>query len=149
MWGTIRLLVKEAIHRYWLDDDLLYAKGYRLYVLVGAIRRELLKESHDSKWAGHPGRERMYVLLSRSYYWTQLRDDVELYVKTCLVCQEDKVEQRKVAGLLQPLPDMRWALIYYGLSGGFPNSGGSGNKFNNDGDYGHIFEVCYLHCSTK
>jgi hypothetical protein len=32
-----------------LEDDLLYAKGHRLYVSAGPIRRELLRESHDSQ----------------------------------------------------------------------------------------------------
>jgi hypothetical protein len=30
-------------------------------------------------------------VLSQSYYWPQLRDDEELYVKTCLVCLQDTV----------------------------------------------------------
>jgi len=30
--------------------------------------------------------------------------DIELYVKTCLVCQQDKGLTQKEAGLLQPLP---------------------------------------------
>jgi len=43
-------LVKEGVvRRYWLEDDLLYAKGHRLYVSAGPIRRELLRESHDSQ----------------------------------------------------------------------------------------------------
>ena len=71
--------IKEGIvRRYWLEDDLLYAKGHRLYIPSGEMRWELLKESHDSKCAGHPGRERMYALLFRSYYWPQLREEVEL-----------------------------------------------------------------------
>ena len=42
--------------RFWLEGDLLYTKGRRLYVLLfGNLRRELLKECHDSQWAGHPG----------------------------------------------------------------------------------------------
>lgn len=43
-------------------------------------------------------------LLERHYYWPWMRDNVEAYVKTCLVCQQDKVEQQKVAGSLEPLP---------------------------------------------
>jgi hypothetical protein len=39
----------------------------------------------------------MFALMSRSYYWPHMRDDVELYVKTCLVGQQDKVEQRREA----------------------------------------------------
>jgi len=53
---------------YWLEDGLLYVKGGKLYVLSRKIRRELLKETHDPQWAGHPSKERMNSLLSRSYY---------------------------------------------------------------------------------
>ena len=56
------------IRKYWLGSDLLVFKGGRLYVLVGGLQRELLKETHDSKWAGHPGVEWTMALLSRSYY---------------------------------------------------------------------------------
>ncbi|KAE8662748.1 hypothetical protein F3Y22_tig00113145pilonHSYRG00109 [Hibiscus syriacus] len=44
------------------------------------------------------------------YYWPHMGNDVEAYVKTCLVCQQDKIEQKKPAGLLQPLsiPERTW-----------------------------------------
>jgi hypothetical protein len=85
--------VKEGIVRwYWLEDGLLYTNGHRLYIPIGGLQRDLLKESHDSKWVGHPGMERMYALLSRSYYWPGMREEVELYMRTCLVCQQGKVE---------------------------------------------------------
>ncbi|KAL0328234.1 UNVERIFIED_CONTAM: Transposon Ty3-G Gag-Pol polyprotein [Sesamum calycinum] len=46
----------------------------------------------------------MIALLARRYYWPKMEEDVEAYVRTCLVCQLDKVERKKEAGLLQPLP---------------------------------------------
>ena len=33
-----------------------------------------------------------------------MRDNVEDYVRSCLVCQQDKVEQQQPKGLLEPLP---------------------------------------------
>ncbi|RVW86102.1 RNA-directed DNA polymerase-like [Vitis vinifera] len=40
------------------EDGLLYTKGRRLYVPKwGNIRRNLIKECHDTKWAGHPGND--------------------------------------------------------------------------------------------
>lgn len=33
-----------------------------------------------------------------------MRDDIEAYVQTCLICQQDKGEQQLPAGLLEPLP---------------------------------------------
>ena len=63
-----------------------------------------MMETHDPQWAGHPGRERMVALLSQTYYWPKMEDDVELYVRTCLVCQQDKTLRQREACLLQPLP---------------------------------------------
>ena len=42
-----------------------------------------------------------------------MREDVEEYVRTCLVCQQDKVERKKQAGLLEPLPvpEGPWASV--------------------------------------
>ena len=54
--------------KYWFAGELLMFKGGRLYVMMGGLRKELLKETHDVKWAGHPGEERTMTLLSRSYY---------------------------------------------------------------------------------
>ncbi|KAL4383104.1 hypothetical protein GQ457_15G008210 [Hibiscus cannabinus] len=91
--------------RYWLEGGLLYTRGNRLYIpQFGNLRKHLMKESHDSKWAGHPGIHRTTALLADQYYWPHMGRDVEAYVKTCLVCQQDKVEAGKPMGLLQPLP---------------------------------------------
>jgi hypothetical protein len=44
-------LVKQvgdgSVHRYWLEDGLLRAKGNRVYVPTENLRRQLLKETHD------------------------------------------------------------------------------------------------------
>ncbi|KAA0025807.1 reverse transcriptase [Cucumis melo var. makuwa] len=50
------------------------------------------------------GGSRTYALLKKDYFWPNMRDDVMQYTKTCLICQQDKVEKVKVAGLLDPLP---------------------------------------------
>lgn len=44
------------MRRYWVDDDLIYAQGGKLYILSGGdLQRILLRDTHDSRWAGHPG----------------------------------------------------------------------------------------------
>lgn len=45
----------------------------------------------------------MYALMSRVYYWLRMKANIEAFVKYCLVYQQDKVERRVEAGLLQPL----------------------------------------------
>ena len=100
-YGRLRQQVKEGvIRRHWLEGDLLVAKWGIWYVPVGGLRRELLRETLDAKWVGHPGEERTLVLLVRSYYWPKMGEDVQTYVKSCLVCQMDKTEKKKAVGLL-------------------------------------------------
>ena len=53
--------------RYWLEGDLLMENGGRWYVPAGGLRNELLRETHDAKWAGHPCEERTLALLAKSY----------------------------------------------------------------------------------
>ena len=87
--ATHQKLVQDVttglVHHYWLEDGLLYAKDGKLFVPSRKICRELLKETHDPQWAGHPGKEIIYALLSCSYYWPEMELDIELYLKTCLV----------------------------------------------------------------
>ena len=47
-YGRMKQQVKEGvIRRYWLEGDLLVAKGERWYVLAGGLMRDLLRETHD------------------------------------------------------------------------------------------------------
>ena len=82
----------------------------------------MLKETHDTKLAGHPGEERTLALLARSFHWPKMKEDVQSYVKTCHVCQVDKTEQKKEVGLLQPLsiPEGPCQCVSMDFNGGFP-----------------------------
>ncbi|WMV08473.1 hypothetical protein MTR67_001858 [Solanum verrucosum] len=54
---------------YWIEDDLLHFKGGRIVVPNGGgLRKDLMKEAHDTTWAGHLGVERMLALMSRVYF---------------------------------------------------------------------------------
>lgn len=117
--------------KYWLEDGILFARGHRAYVLSGALRHELMKETHDPLWAGHPGGDRMLALLSRHYIWPKMEEDVDAYVRTCLVCQVDKLERKKEAGLLQPLPipDRPFQSVSMDFISGFPKVDGLASIF--------------------
>jgi len=59
-----------------------------------------------SRWApwGHGGAKRTTTFLKKSYYWPNLKEDAKEYVKTCFTCQQNRVVNKKQAGLLRPLP---------------------------------------------
>ena len=90
-YEKLRQHVRDELNKkYWLEGELLVTKGSRLYVPMGNLKRELLRETHDTKWEGHLGEERTMDLLARSYYWPKMGDDIQAYVWSCLVCQLDK-----------------------------------------------------------
>lgn len=74
-------------------------EGEELILTNGLLWRHLLQETHDLQWVGHPGIERMLALLFHRYNWPKMEEDVETYVKTCLLCQLDKLGKKTKAGL--------------------------------------------------
>ena len=124
-------LVREGeCKRYWIEDDVLLTYGRRLYVpRWGDLRRHIVQECHDAEWAGHPGQQRTYALIEKTYYWPEMRRDIRGYVKTCLVCQQDKPSTLKPAGLLQPLPipEYAWECVSLDFIASLPVSEGFGS----------------------
>ncbi|KAK2966346.1 hypothetical protein RJ640_028505 [Escallonia rubra] len=101
-----KLAESGQTQRFWLEDGLLlYTKGQRVYVHKwNNLRKTIIRECHDTPWAGHSGQRWTYALVEASYYWPQMKDKVKAYMKTCLVCQQDKVKNQLPARLLDPLP---------------------------------------------
>ena len=52
-------VLEGKTRRFWQEKGILLTKGDRLFVQKWEnLRKEVIKEYHDSKWAGHPGIER-------------------------------------------------------------------------------------------
>jgi hypothetical protein len=64
----------------------------------------------------------MYQDLKQYYWWPNMRKEVADYVEKCSICQQVKVEHRKPAGLLQPLPipEWKWEMITMDFASGLP-----------------------------
>ncbi|KAG3201603.1 hypothetical protein PC128_g3778 [Phytophthora cactorum] len=54
------------------------------------LRMRIMYEYHDAPTAGHPGRGKTYVLLTRDFYWNHQYKWVRKYVRACEVCQRVK-----------------------------------------------------------
>ena len=64
------------------QDEVVYKKE-RIYIPNNKIRKEILKENHDSVDIGHPGQHKMLELLKRTYWWPGLKEDVKKYIQGC------------------------------------------------------------------
>jgi hypothetical protein len=89
-----------AKSHFQVRNGLLCYKKNRLYVLKGRMRDVFLKECRDGPLAGHGGAKRTTTFLKKSYYWPNLKGDVEKYVKTCFTCQQNRTLNKKQASLL-------------------------------------------------
>ena len=86
-----------------LTDRLLYI-GHRLVIPKDLKVRELLYNlAHNT--LGHFGFDKCYESLRGSYYWPNMRRDLEnAYIPSCAECQQNKSNTSKPTGPLHPLP---------------------------------------------
>ena len=80
-----------------------------------AMRDQICYETHDTPIAGHLGRDRMYALISRSFFWPRMLKDIVKQVSECAECQHNKTVKGKRQGLYTPvIPSIRrwseWSL---------------------------------------
>jgi hypothetical protein len=66
----------------------------------------------------------MYIDLKQRYWWTRMKGDIVEYVAQCDMCRRVKAEQRRPAGLLQPLhiPVWKWDEISMDFIVGLPKT---------------------------
>ena len=75
----------------WEEDGVVYIEG-RIYVPNNKkIKKENLKENHNSVDVGHPGQYKMLELIKRTYWWPGLKEDIKKYVQGCFKYQQNKV----------------------------------------------------------
>ena len=59
----------------------------RFLVLVPeSLKVTVLDQHHSSLLAMHPGIDNTCELIRQRYYWPRMREEVELYVKSCITC---------------------------------------------------------------
>jgi hypothetical protein len=102
----------QAKDGYWFRGNALYIpamEGHKDKLLKEAI----LRENHKIPQAGHMGRTKLLEAVQRYYWWPNVREEVEDYIRTCEQCQRNKAGTQLPGGLLQPLPipQRRWECI--------------------------------------
>lgn len=103
-------------------------KSVQVYVPEG-LRQEVLTLEHMPAHAGHPGVNKMYASMRRTYYWEAMAADVYDYVANCDVCAKSKVRGRRRTAPLRLFPASEaLADVCLDLLGPLPTTA-SGNRF--------------------
>ncbi|KAG3196010.1 hypothetical protein PC128_g8029 [Phytophthora cactorum] len=88
--------LRARVHRYRVHEGLLLYSSVDddvIRIVVPNdydVRMRIMYEYQDAPTAGHPGREKTYVLLTRDFYWNHQCKWVRKYVRACEVCQRVK-----------------------------------------------------------
>ncbi|KZV44098.1 hypothetical protein F511_10769 [Dorcoceras hygrometricum] len=87
---------------------------------------KLIKEAHLTPTGGHSGALKTFKRIATTFFWPGMKDDVARFVAECDICQKQKYEATKPAGLLQPLPIPAaiWEDIAMDFITGLPKSRG-------------------------
>src|SRR5271169_3060821 len=81
-----------------LHDNLIYVPHDDVVCIA------LMEEHHDAPLAGHFGVDKTLELVSRNYWFPQMRAYIKSYVETCDPCSRGKAPRHLKHGELAPLP---------------------------------------------
>jgi hypothetical protein len=60
-----------------------------------AMKGQIFYETHDSILGGHRGMKKAYSAIREHYYWSNMKAEIEEYVRKCTKCQLNKVLRAK------------------------------------------------------
>ena len=54
---------------------------------VHDLKQKIMIEAHSTPYSVHPGSNKMYQDLRRTFWWRRMKTDIALFVARCQVCQ--------------------------------------------------------------
>jgi hypothetical protein len=97
------LSVGKQVPDFHLQDALLCYLGH--LCVPSSEHAKIIWEAHYSWVAGHFGVEKTIAVLHKYFYWPNIRQDVNQYIRSCTTCAITKPSIKK-QGLYTPLPTL-------------------------------------------
>ena len=93
-WANTYPLLKKG--NWWM--------GWRTVVAGdNNLKRGVISYFHDKPSARHPGISNTYHLIKLQFWWPNMKQDVEQYVKGCTACQANKANTRPLKPAMIPI----------------------------------------------
>jgi len=85
-----------------------------------------MEAEHDAQIAGHFGTYKTVGRVRADFYWPKMDENITEHIRSCDVCQLNKVIRHKKYGLLEPIevPIRPWTAISRDFIVGIPKSDG-------------------------
>jgi hypothetical protein len=79
----------------WSESDRLLMFHGKIYVPKDReLRCCIVEQHHNMRIAGHAGCFKTLELIAHNYWWPQMSRYISVYVKTCDLCNQTKVQHR-------------------------------------------------------
>ncbi|XP_074306292.1 uncharacterized protein LOC141641532 [Silene latifolia] len=77
------------------------------------LKKLIMTEAHCTPYSVHPGSDKLYKDLKKTFWWPGMKKDVAEFVARCLTYQRIKGEQRRPQDKIQSLevPERKWESI--------------------------------------
>ena len=56
------------------------------------LKQRLMEEAHNSPYSMHPGGDKLYKDMKKTFWWPNIKREVAEFVAKCLICQKVKIE---------------------------------------------------------
>jgi hypothetical protein len=103
----------KGLKEWNIQDGIILYRG-KVYVPKDQeLRREIVKEHHNSRLGGHSGRYKTMELVQRNYWWPGMTAFIKNYVDGCAICQESKIRNHPGKEPLHPteIPEYAFHII--------------------------------------
>ena len=84
-----------------LEEEKIAKNQKRIYIPAD-LRKDALREYHDTRPAGHPGVGAMMKKVMKHLWWPTIHRDVRQYVRGCQMCQASKVNTHPTVPPITP-----------------------------------------------
>ena len=84
-----------------LEEERVAKNKKRIYIPAN-LRKDALREYHDTRLAGHPGVGAMSKKVLKHLWWPSIHRDIRQYVRGCQTCQAAKVNTHPTAPPITP-----------------------------------------------
>jgi hypothetical protein len=85
------------------EKDHLFRRIIKMEIVTSLCVGRKVVHKHDAPMGGHHGEKTTRKLLGQTFYWLEMKKDVEHYVRTCMKCQSTKLVHKKFR-LYRPFP---------------------------------------------
>ena len=89
--GKAQLKKWSKTYQFIHQDRITYKDSQVVVSGGNNLKRGVIHFYHDTPSAGHPGIGNMYQLIKCNFWWPNMKQDTEQYVKGCAACQANKI----------------------------------------------------------